>query len=579
MKKWLRKSLKNQLVIFMLVTVLIPIGLLGILSYFITTHLSKERATISGESSIQQLQNTLEFIINDVGNMSIFLIGNQEVQEYLQKEENVLYGRRDIYGFLSNLVLSKKYIDNVLIEPLNGNQNISTDSVIGMGKNTYEEAPLGNWWVVKNHKSTLYGPQEMITLTRPIRSTNTYELIGYLSISLNQQVIEEYLRSIESEWSSAVFLMMDESVLAENGNGATEHIDLPKLSELIRDEKNGGTIMYDSPKEKSIVFTKKIPVVGWDLISVTPYKEFSSQNRYFIWLTAYAIFIAGALIIFLVLFFITKVFRPLSALTQSIKNSTPGDSIATIDSYADNEIGDLIGNYNELNDRISILMNEVKKKEHLKRELDLQALQNQINPHFLYNTLASIHWIALSSKAYNISKVVSSLSSFLRFSLNKGNEYCTVEQEIGHLHHYVDIQKIRYPDSFKVELSIEESIKQHWMLKLVLQPLIENSIIHGFFPQENHYGVIRVTAVKKGEQIHFSIKDNGVGMPSSKVEELNKQFAEDRNREGVVGKNYGIRNVNLRLLLHYGEAAQLHISSKEQEGTEIRFAITMKGRG
>lgn len=563
----------------MLVTVLIPIGLLGVLSYFITTHLSKERATISGESSIQQLQNTLEFIINDVGNMSIFLIGNQEVQEYLQKEENVLYGRRDIYGFLSNLVLSKKYIDNVLIEPLNGNQNISTDSVIGMGKNTYEEAPLGNWWVVKNHKATLYGPQEMITLTRPIRSTNTYELIGYLSISLNQQVIEEYLRSIESEWSSAVFLMMDESVLAESGNGTTEYIDLHKLSELIREEKNGGTIMYDSPKEKSIVFTKKIPVVGWDLISVTPYKEFSSQNRYFIWLTAYAIFIAGALIIFLVLFFITKVFRPLSALTQSIKNSTPGDSIATIDSYADNEIGDLIGNYNELNNRISILMNEVKKKEHLKRELDLQALQNQINPHFLYNTLASIHWIALSSKAYNISRVVSSLSSFLRFSLNKGNEYCTVEQEIGHLHHYVDIQKIRYPDSFKVELSIEESIKQHWMLKLVLQPLIENSIIHGFFPQENHYGVIRVTAVKKGEQIDFSIKDNGVGMPSSKVEELNKQFAEDRNREGVVGKNYGIRNVNLRLLLHYGEAAQLHISSKEQEGTEIRFAITMKGRG
>lgn len=579
MKKWLRKSLKNQLVIFMLVTVLIPIGLLGVLSYFITTHLSKERATISGESSIQQLQNTLEFIINDVGNMSIFLIGNQEVQEYLQKEENVLYGRRDIYGFLSNLVLSKKYIDNVLIEPLNGNQNISTDSVIGMEQNVYDKAPLGNWWVTKNHKETLYGPQEMITLTRPIRSTNTYELIGYLSISLNQQVIEEYLRSIESEWSSAVFLMMDENILAESGNGTTEHIDLHKLSELIREEKNSETIMYDSPKEKSIVFTKKISVVGWDLISVTPYKEFSSQNRYFIWLTAYAIFIAGALIIILVLFFITKVFRPLSTLTQSIKNSTPGDSITTIDSYADNEIGDLIGSYNELNDRISILMSEVKKNEHLKRELDLQALQNQINPHFLYNTLASIHWIALSSKAYNISKVVSSLSNFLRFSLNKGNEYCTVEQEIGHLHHYVDIQKIRYPDSFKLELSIEESIKQHSMLKLVLQPLIENSIIHGFFPRENHYGVIRVTAIKEGEQIHFSIQDNGVGMSSSKVEELNKQFADDRNREGVVGKNYGIRNVNLRLLLHYGEAAQLHISSKEQEGTEIRFAITMKGRG
>ena len=578
MKRWLRKSLKNQLVIFMLFTVLVPIGLLGLLSYYTTTHLSKERATISGESSIQQLQNTLEFIINDVGNMSIFLIGNQEVQEYLQKEENVLYGRRDIYGFLSNLVLSKKYIDNVLIEPLNGNQNISTDSVIGMSENTYEKAPSGNWWVVKNSKETLYGPQEMITLTRPIRSTNTYELIGYLSISLNQRVIEEYLRSIESEWSNSVFLLMDGEVIAESGNGTTDNIDLNKLGELIQEEKVGRSLIYDSSEEKSIVFNKEISVVGWDLISVIPYKEFSSQNRYFIWLTGYVIFIACVLIVVLVLFFITKVFRPLSALTQSIKSSTPGDSIDTIDSYADNEIGDLIGSYNELNNRISLLMNEVKKNEHLKRELDLQALQNQINPHFLYNTLASIHWIALSSKAYDISKVVSSLSSFLRFSLNKGNEYCTVEQEIGHLQHYVDIQNIRYPDSFEVELDIEESIKQHVMLKLVLQPLIENSIVHGFFPRENHYGVISVAANRKGESIHFSIKDNGVGMNDCKVKELNSQFEEDQNSEGVMGKNYGIRNVNLRLMLHYGGESRLHILSREDEGTEIRFAITMKGR-
>lgn len=578
MKRWLRKSLKNQLVIFMLLTVLVPIGLLGLLSYYTTTHLSKERATISGESSIRQLQNTLEFIINDVGNMSLFLIGNQEVQEYLQKEENMLYGRRDIYGFLSNLVLSKKYIDNVLIEPLNGNQNISTDSVIGMSKNTYEKAPSGNWWVVKNSKETLYGPQEMITLTRPIRSTNTYELIGYLSISLNQQVIEEYLSSIESEWSSSVFLLMDGEVIAESSNGTTDNLDLLKLSKIIREEKVGGNLIYDSPEEKSIVFNKEISVIDWDLISLIPYKEFSSQNRYFIWLTGYVIFIACVLIVVLVLFFITKVFRPLSALTQSIKKSTPGDSIATIDSYADNEIGDLIGSYNDLNNRISLLMDEVKKNEHLKRELDLQALQNQINPHFLYNTLASIHWIALSSKAYNISKVVSSLSSFLRFSLNKGNEYCTIEQEIGHLQHYVDIQNIRFPDSFEVELYIEESIKQHVMLKLVLQPLIENSIVHGFFPRENHYGVISVTANRKGESIHFSIKDNGVGMNDCKVKELNSQFEEDQNTEGVIGKNYGIRNVNLRLILHYGEKSRLHILSMEDEGTEIRFAITMKGR-
>ncbi|KAA0965082.1 sensor histidine kinase [Sporosarcina sp. ANT_H38] len=578
MKKWLRESLKNQLIVFTLVTVLIPIGLLGLLSYITTTHLTKERATISGESSIQQLQNTLEFIINDVGNMSIFLIGNQDVQDYLQNEENVVSGRREIYGLISNLAFSKTYIDNILIEPLNGNQNISTDAIMGVEMNTNEDAPPDKWWVVKNSKETLYGMKEMITLTRPIRSTKTFELLGYLSISLNQQVIEEYLSSIDLEWSGSVLLLMDGNVLAKSSNGVTKSLDVHRLSSMILVEKNSENFIYNSPEEKLMIFHKEITVVDWDLVSLIPYHEFRSQNRYFLWLTGNSIVIAVIFIIVLVLFFISKVFRPLSALTKSIKSSNPGDNIATIESYSDNEVGELIGSYNELNDRISILMSEVKKNEHLKRELDMQALQNQINPHFLYNTLASIHWIALSSKADTISTVVFSLSNFLRFSLNKGNEYCTVEQEIGHLFHYVDIQKIRYPDSFEVKLVIEERIKQHSMLKLVLQPLIENSIIHGFFPLDDHYGVILVTAEKKEQFIYFTIKDNGVGMEKNKVQELDIQFMNDQTTEGVIGKNYGIRNVNLRLILHYGVDSRLHIASKEKEGTTIHFAIPIKGR-
>lgn len=265
-------------------------------------------------------------------------------------------------------------------------------------------------------------------------------------------------------------------------------------------------------------------------------------------------------------------------LTKSIQKASPGNSIATIDLYSNNEIGELVGSYNELNSRISDLMQEVKKNESMKRELDMQALQSQINPHFLYNTLASIHWIALSSKAYDISKVVSSLSTFLRFSLNKGKSYCTVEQEVGHLLHYLEIQKIRYPDSFKIDLSISDEIKQNLILKLVLQPLIENSIIHGFFSLENHYGIIKVTANRRGDFMDFIIEDNGVGIPMKKINELREQFISDQESEGIIGKNYGIRNVNLRLILNYGKESRLHISSEQKKGTTVSFSVSIKGR-
>lgn len=578
MKKWVRRSLKNQLIVFILIVVLIPICLLGLFSYYTTIQVSKERAAISGKSSLKLLGDSLEFIVNDVENMSVFLIGNQSVQEYLKVEGELITQQRDIYGFLSNLAFSKRYIDNILITPLNGNSNISTTLAMENKEKVFEEKLSGKWWSFKRKNETLDGPKEMITLTRPIRSTDDYEPIGYLSISLNQNMIEEYLNSTDLEWSGSVFILNQGKVLAENQTGVSDNLDISGLSSLIKNWKGEGSFTYEMDEKKATIFSREISTVEWDLVGVIPFREYSSQNRYFLWLTIYSVILAALLVTGLVIFFISKVFRPLTSLKESIQKSNPGDSIKTIDSYSNNEIGELIRSYNGLNNKVATLMDKVKKSESIKRELDLQALQSQINPHFLYNTLASVHWIALSSKAHNISKVVSSLSDFLRFSLNKGHEYCTVEQEVGHLMHYVRIQEIRYPDTFKVDLSISTEIKQSFILKLVLQPLIENSILHGFFPLENHYGIIEIKAKKKDDHMCFTVKDNGVGIPQERIKELREQFISDQNAEGVIGKNYGIRNVNLRLILHYGKSSGLHIFSDQNNGTMISFSVPIKGR-
>ncbi|GEN56384.1 histidine kinase [Halolactibacillus alkaliphilus] len=577
MKKWFRRSLKNQLTVFILAAVLIPLCLLGVFAYEMTIQASKERAAISGQSSINQLQDTLDFIVSDIENISVFLIGHQSVQEYLGKEGDFIAQRRDISGFLSNLAFSKPYIENIKITPINGNAVIAT-SVLDEG------LPLetnhmtnGQWWSVKENNNTTAGKREMITLTRPIRSTYNFKLIGYLSISLSQEVITEYLDSIDFEWNVSILIENEGRLLAENNGGKHSDIDIMNLSDYINNRNSEESFVYQMANEKATIFTRKVPSVNWNIIGVIPFREYSSQNRYVLWLTTYSVLIAIVLITSLVVFFIAKVFKPLTSLTESIQNSNPGECINTVVSYSNNEIGDLIISYNSLNERIEILMDEVKKNESIKRTLDLQALQSQINPHFLYNTLASVHWIALSTKSYDIVKVVSHLSDFLRFSLNKGNEYCTIEQEVGNLIHYLEILKIRYPNSFQLNLTIPEKLKQCTMLKLVLQPLIENSINHGFFAVENYYGVIDVIAKEQGQYIQFEVKDNGIGISEQKLKELNQQFDYDQNSEVVVGKNYGLRNVNLRLILHFGEQSKLHIKSEVNKGTVISFSTPIKG--
>lgn len=573
-KKWFRSSLQNQLTVFMLGTVLVPIGLLGIFSYVITVNVAKERAMISGNSSLGQLETTLEFMMNDVENMSVFLIGNEDVQQYLQAGENPVKLRSDIYGFLSNLALSKPYIANILIEPFNKNPDISTLPILSSTKLNSKQYKSGKWWFYYHEDEMTTGSKELITLWRPIRSTDTFDLIGYLSISIDQQVIEEYLSSTNFEWNGFVLLMYEGKVLAGNYEGFQNARELKEIYTLVENHTNSDGLTYESDGTKSMILSQSLPGVGWRLIGIIPFEEYSGQNQYFLWLTIIAVGMACILVTVLVFFFIRKVFQPLTSLTAAIRNQQPEYDIEQLPTYSNDEVGHLIESYKNLYERIQMLMEDLKKSEALKREVDLQALQAQINPHFLYNTLASVHWMALDGEQKEISAMVSSLSKFLRYSLNEGNEYCTVEQELAHLSNYVEIQKIRYPDSFTLEIAIPNEVKQMYMLKLVMQPLIENSIIHGF--QHDQTGEIKVIGRWDDGYLHIQVADNGQGMSDSQVKMLHDRFAEDECSEMLVGKGYGLRNVNLRLILHYGPGSKLRITSSSGEGTIIQFVIPLK---
>lgn len=580
MKKWFRRSLQNQLTVFMLLAVLLPICLLGLFYYFSAVNLSKERATISGQSSLQQLEETLEFIVNDVNNMSLFLIGNEDVQSYLKKDQASVQQRRDIYGVLSNLTLSKPYMANILIEPLNGNPEVSTIPILTTERDLSSYRTGNKWWSSLYNNKTSIESQDVISMYRPIRSTYDYHLIGHLSIILKQRAIEDYLQSIEFEWDGTVLLMDKGSVLALAGkyNDLGGDEEIKKLYSLVNGDATEQAFTYQINGKKSTILSTTLPDVGWNLIGIIPFEEYSAQNRYFLFLTIISVVVAVLLVSGFVLFFVRKVVGPLSILTKALRSSSPSEGMEELPLHSNDEVGQLVVSYNRLNSRIQSLMGHIKKNESNKRKVDLQALQAQINPHFLYNTLASVHWMALVVNQKNISEMVSSLSTFLRFSLNKGSEYCTVEQELSHLENYVNIQKIRYPGEFRLEINMPEDVKQLYILKLVLQPLVENSIIHGVLPAGDQRGVIKVEGEWDQTNLYVTVSDNGVSISDKQVKQLHEHFSTDENGEVVVGENYGLRNVNLRLLLHYGSNARLHITSDPNNGTTIRTIIPLERR-
>jgi len=198
-----------------------------------------------------------------------------------------------------------------------------------------------------------------------------------------------------------------------------------------------------------------------------------------------------------------------------------------------------------------------------KRKAELAVLQAQINPHFLYNTLESINWMALSAKQKNISRMVLLLSNFMRLSLNKGKNVYTIRKEVEHLRTYIEIQQIRHKNKFQVIEDIDENILDYYTIKLILQPIIENCIVHGF-KNTMQTGTIEIYGGFDGEDILFTIRDNGCGMDDNTL----KCIFDKSDSKG-----YGIKNVNERIKLYFGEKYGLEIESSPGKGTTVKIRI------
>ena len=238
---------------------------------------------------------------------------------------------------------------------------------------------------------------------------------------------------------------------------------------------------------------------------------------------------------------------------------------------AKDEIYELGLTYNKMLDHISKLIEQIYKEQSEKRSAELAALQAQIKPHFLYNTLDNIKWMAKDQGAEDVAKIITSLSTFFRTSLSNGQEFITLKEEIKHTKSYLDIQAIKYREKVRYNIYLDENIKNILIAKIILQPLVENSINHGIRPKDS-IGTISISCSlysnNLNKYIKITVEDNGVGMSESELANLRNNLEELNN-----SKSFGMINTLRRLRSFYGEDVIFEVESKENVGTKINILL------
>jgi len=277
--------------------------------------------------------------------------------------------------------------------------------------------------------------------------------------------------------------------------------------------------------------------------------------------------IIGSLAYLLAYLFSNSITRRVNRLTLRMKNIRHGNIPSVMEEIGTDEISVLIQSYN-------FMIDEMKRFSELQYKLgqdvknaELKALQAQINPHFLYNTLELINWIALKNSVPEIADIARNLARFYKLSLSKGNDKISIKDEISHVETYVNLQNFRFKNSITLELSIDECIKQYNIPKLILQPIVENSILHGILEKIDKSGTIHISGTLQGKYMLIIIEDNGVGMDQDSITRLL-----DANASKEI-QGYGIANVNERIKLYYGNECGLTFQSIQGQGTSVTVKI------
>lgn len=572
--KSLFQSIKNRILLIFFGCVVMPsIIFIGIFIHSYSNYILE--STISEQRNVlREINKSINQYFTGYKDTSMNIYYNSSIISYLNGAD---YKTESDYisTFLSGIVNSEKYI---------------AAAVMQVGDNMYQagyqylelEEWLDKWRpeILKRKGRVVWFPTEQFLCSygqRPsqfvmARAVNSpRESIGVLLFFVSADLFQDCFNNPAFQKKDTVFYLITDDcrVVTSSMKGATAAtIDSPLFRQVL-DTETGNFVYEDKEsRKKSIVVCEKSEVSGWTLMTVTGEKEAYSQ-LHAIWRMAA---ISGSLYVgfMLLAYYIlsVNVFRPVKRLGKGMKSVSAGEFRhieVEKESRGEDEISHVTRRYNEMVDQIERLMEEIRREEEAKNTERLKVLSMQISPHFVYNTLNTIKWMAAANRQENICRMIESLIKMMVSVTYHTNEEISLKEELELLDCYVYIQKMRFMN-FEVEYEVPKELLELKVNKLVLQPFVENCILYAFKEKEE-LGIIRICAEKKQGVLEIQVEDNGCGFDLNRID----QARAENNRKDHVG----IGNVSERIRLNYGADYGVNIESKIGAGTTVYLRLPL----
>ncbi|CAM2812442.1 sensor histidine kinase [Paenibacillus sediminis] len=591
-------NLRLKLFTAFLALIIIPLFVLGIVTFLVTYYSIEEKYSQQAEYSLKAISYSITNVFNEMNNVTdngiataVFEMAlsakdpeNQDLTDADQLNLNanqrnfrtLLYNHPAIsYAFLYNF----KGKGQSSIVSIFTKENFKTLPFDEFKKHPlYEQVMKLNGlpkWLAPHEYPELTGSEPVFTQIRLVKELSYFRNVGILVVQVKNWEFEKIFRNLKLSSN-----MQDTRFLLVNDEGLILYDHTGKLdSETIQSHMNHSVMFksgYQSFRGKfdgqeSIISVYHLKEYPWSLVSVASWHSLSQEIRviavWFIVITSICLLAA----ILFNLIFMNRITGYIGVIVRFMRKVEDGDLHVRVETKGNDELHLLAEGFNNLMDKMNQLFRQVKCEQDQKNKAELRVLQAQIKPHFLFNTLESINALAVQNEGKKVSQMVYRLASILRISI-QGNEEITIIQELEHLNSYLEIQKFRFEDLFDYEIDIHKELYNHMILKLTLQPLVENSIQHGFegIP---YRGKIRITGYAESDRILLRIEDNGIGMSSEQLKVFQYMVSEEHEKANQERRGLGIRSVADRLRIHYGERYGLFICSHSGEGTIIQIVI------
>lgn len=582
---WFVKFFNNKSIRFKLLTnyIIIISVIITILSIINSINITNELENVFNKNTaqmIRQIKNNVEFYIKDIDNIIYYLSEDKNVKQYLLEEdiEESYNYEKEILELLKLYTSAHSEIGGILIANQRG-EFISNDMI------TISSEPLieDNWYkrainntgkiqliskpIKRNVKSIYdyYSADNMVSLVKSIEySENGITKQGVVLVDLKINSIG-YVISENKFNENEFFYILDESnqIIFSPVNKIVYRINAEWFNQT--ENKNNMFVQKIGDKSYQILYEyseyTNCNFVGVFSLSQSLKIINDIQKNTLIYAAILLMIGIGAAIVYT-----NSIIKPIGILQGLMKKAEEGELDIEYPVIYNDEIGQLGNSFNSMIESIKNLLNLVYVEQQQKKEAELKAFQAQIKPHFLYNTLDTINWMAQEYNADDISEIVCALTNLFRISLSKGKEIITLKEEIKQVESYLIIQLARYSGKFTYSINYNNELLNCKVIKLVLQPMVENAIYHGI-KEKDGPGHINIHISKNEDMLIYKIQDNGLGMPDSKVEEINKMLI---NKEPISEKyGIGIFNVNERIKLTYGYQYGIKIKSEMGKGTTV----------